>query len=727
MSERSAGLTQDVFPFFVGVARSGTTLLRAMMDAHPEIAIPPESWFVTELAARRGTYESRHGFDVERFATDLVAHERFARWGIEKDDLRAAICESGPGDYPSAIRSVFSQWATRHGKQRYGDKTPGYLTQLALIVALLPEARIVHLIRDGRDVALSYSDELGVSVVNAMRIWRARVRDAREAGRSLGHSRYREIRYEDLVADPDATLRVVCGFIGLPFSDRMLCHSEHAQQMLAGTPDRHRHRHVELPLTVGLRDWRSQMPAHVIRACGLLAGDLLDDLGYEPAPTGFSLRSQALVGRLHLERGAKLAHAAIAEHAGPRRLRSASARTERASTAATRSGPPWPNALQRSLLRVVFLERDGAVEEWRMVRRRLVLDDVWEPETHRLLPLVYRRLMGLGVEDPELPRLKGLHRHAWYQNQLNLSRLAPFLTRLEGAGIRTMVIKGVPLALRYYGDLGSRPMNDVDVLVPTDRMVEALRVLEEAGWRSHSDGRGPSQKLTARFSLMSHHSRIVTAPDGFYVDLHWNLREQFVLPGHEMASSDDFWAAAEPIDVAGVPTRTLCASDLLLHSIVHGLVSQRDAQARWAADAMILVGRPGAVHWDRLIQQAERRRLVLIARAALGYLVDNLDAAVPADAIERLDGVLTTRADEHAFERALTHDLYGPRLQWLFDLGPDWAWRRAHLGTVRAVLDLPAFLRDTWQMQHTRDVPVEAARHLVERLRHRRRRLTPSS
>jgi hypothetical protein len=718
-SDESVNVRHDVFPFFVGFARSGTTLLRAMVDSNPEIGIPPESHFVTELASSRARYEASARFDVERFAADLRAHAWFRWWRIASDDLLTALREAEPAGYSDAVRTVFSHWATRHGKPRYGDKTPAYLTQLALVAALFPEARFVHLVRDGRDAALAYADAFSVPVEKAIGLWRSRVEDGRGAGAALGCHRYCEIKYEDLVADSESTLRAVCRFIDLPFSERMVRHWEHAGDMLTGAPDREIQRHVESPPTVGLRDWRSQMPQHVARACELVAGNLLKDLGYEAGPTRFSLRSQVLVGRLQLERGARLVHAAIAQQAGGRPPRTAAANVPRVPSVPTRSVPPWPDPLQLSLLRVAFLERDQAVEEWSVLRRGLVLDDIWDPETHRLFPLVYRRLVHLGVEDPELPRLKGLHRHAWYQNQLNLGRLAPFLTRLEGAGIRTMVLKGLPLALRFYGDLGSRPMNDVDVLVPTERMADALQLLEQDGWRSHRDGRHPPQKLTAGFSLISHHSRIVTASDGFYVDLHWHLREQFVLPGEEMTSSDDFWAAAEPFEVGDVATRTLCTTDLFLHAIVHGIVSQRDARARWAADAMVVLGHPEAVDWERLIHQAERRRLVLIMRAALDYLVKNLRAAVPLDVLARLDRVPTTPDDKRAFERALSLDPYGPRLRGLFDLGPVWAWRRAHLGTVRAMLDAPAFLRDAWQVPHTRDVPVEAARHLVGRLQRR--------
>src|SRR4029450_3943073 len=69
--DEPVNVRHDVFPFFVGVARSGTTLLRAMVDSHPEIGIPPESYFVTELAPSRARYEASGPFDVEHFAGDL--------------------------------------------------------------------------------------------------------------------------------------------------------------------------------------------------------------------------------------------------------------------------------------------------------------------------------------------------------------------------------------------------------------------------------------------------------------------------------------------------------------------------------------------------------------------------------------------------------------------------------------------------------------------------------
>ena len=93
-----------------------------------------------------------------------------------------------------------------------------------------------------------------------------------------------------------------------------------------------------------------------------------------------------------------------------------------------------------------------------------------------------------------------------------------------------MVVKGVPLALSYYRDIGCRPMNDVDVLVRTDRMADAFRVLGDDGWLGPRDGWQRQPPITAPFSLTGYHSRRVVSPDGFVVDLHWHLRAQFILP-----------------------------------------------------------------------------------------------------------------------------------------------------------------------------------------------------
>ncbi|MGH8935748.1 MAG: sulfotransferase family protein [Acidimicrobiia bacterium] len=271
------------FPFLVGSGRSGTTLLRAMFDSHPEMAVPHESHFLVPIARRRARYEQPAGLDLETFVADLVGHPWFSRWGIPEEEVREALARDRPTECAEAIRGVFALYARRLGKPRYGDKTPGYVSQIALLAAFLPEARFVHLIRDGRDVALSLREmEWGpADPLEAALYWKERVEMGRRAGRRLDRGRYRETRYEDLVRDPEGTLRELCSFLALTFDSVMLQYPERAAELTAPAEYPHRHRRIALPPTTGLRDWRRQMSREDLARFEAVAGGLLTELGYE--------------------------------------------------------------------------------------------------------------------------------------------------------------------------------------------------------------------------------------------------------------------------------------------------------------------------------------------------------------------------------------------------------------------------------------------------------------
>lgn len=275
----------DVFPFIVGSGRSGTTLLRALLDAHPELAIPPESYFVVSLARRSERYQVDGRFDVEALAADVTAHPRFERWGLPGQELRDKLVSAGADGYPAAIRAVYQAYADHRGKPRYGDKTPKYVKDIARLAELFPESRFVHIVRDGRDVVLSFKD-LGwgpdSAIESALR-WRNWVELGRDAARDIDRERYLEIRYEDLAADPAQVLRQVCEFIALPFSEQMFEYTERADEIIGANYYPEGHGRIRLPPTSGLRDWRTQMDREDLVKFELVAGDLLDRLGYERA------------------------------------------------------------------------------------------------------------------------------------------------------------------------------------------------------------------------------------------------------------------------------------------------------------------------------------------------------------------------------------------------------------------------------------------------------------
>ena len=263
--------------FVLGVRRSGTTLLRVMLDRHSALAIPDESYFIPQLADRH-----RGPIDVASFVDDLRRLPTLRDWGIEIADVEPRL-DSGmaPGE---AVAAVYLAYAAARGKERWGDKTPMYMQHLGTLERLFPKAEYVHLIRDGRDAAVSFL-ELPEGVVtrswahprNAGDFacqWRSEVLAARALGRRVG-ARYSEIRYEELVAAPERVLRETCARAGLAFEPAMLGYTDEVD--VSSKPHQ---QNLLRPPTPGLRDWRTELPEEDARAFASVAADLLAELGY---------------------------------------------------------------------------------------------------------------------------------------------------------------------------------------------------------------------------------------------------------------------------------------------------------------------------------------------------------------------------------------------------------------------------------------------------------------
>jgi len=268
----------------LGVRRSGTTLLRVMLDRNAALAVPDESYFVPQLARRH-----RGAVDAAAFVDDLQRLPTLVEWNLAPDAVAERL---RPGmTTGEAIACVFEAYAAERGKPRWGDKTPLYMQHLPLLERLFPTARFVHLIRDGRDAALSFlSVPRGIMTEGwgyphdargFARQWATEVRSAKALGERVGPGRYLELRYEALVAESVAELRHVCVFAGLPYDDAMLGY--------VGQTDSARKEHQQRlnePPRVGVRDWRSEMAMADRAAFEATAGDLLAELGYEVAARG---------------------------------------------------------------------------------------------------------------------------------------------------------------------------------------------------------------------------------------------------------------------------------------------------------------------------------------------------------------------------------------------------------------------------------------------------------
>lgn len=258
-----------------------------MLDAHPEMAIPPETHFIPDLAR-----ELKPGFDRDRFADLVTEHRRWGDFHLEEADLRSRLHDGDADTIADGLRTFYGLYAEAHGKSRWGDKTPKYLTKMRRIASVLPEAAFIHLIRDGRDVALSKSDRSGRPASKSARIWRRRIERARTQAQKL--DRYLELRYESLVADPEPHLREICSYLQLDFDPAMLRYYERASERLSELGDARRQdkvnpaserraahaRATRPPDEARVERWRKEMSAEDLQIFEDEAGTLLAELGY---------------------------------------------------------------------------------------------------------------------------------------------------------------------------------------------------------------------------------------------------------------------------------------------------------------------------------------------------------------------------------------------------------------------------------------------------------------
>jgi hypothetical protein len=279
-------------PVIVGVPRSGTTLLRIMLDAHSALAIPPETGFLPRLAALDGV-----AGDGRAAADAITGAETWPDFHLDATAFETEIARLAPCTPADVARTFYRMYASRFGKARWGDKTPTYGTEIDQIAGLLPEAHILHIIRDGRDVMLSVRGlwfRPGDTVEACAEDWARRLARTREIGHRL--SRYLEVRYEALVTSPEATLETICGFLDLAFEPALLRYHERAgsrldehearyaadgRLVISKAERRHNQRFVmEPPQPDRIGRWRQEATTDELRRFEAVAGEWLDRLGY---------------------------------------------------------------------------------------------------------------------------------------------------------------------------------------------------------------------------------------------------------------------------------------------------------------------------------------------------------------------------------------------------------------------------------------------------------------
>ena len=287
-------------PFFiVGAARSGTTLLQYMLRSHPEVSLPTsESHFFIPFYERREEYGNLSEIgNIRQLLTDIHdSRKRFfeedlhgIRFDVESLAQRAQ--RDDRHTVPGVIATIFEANAEAEGKRRWGDKTPYYALHCETLLQMFPGAQFIHLIRDGRDCALSMlqrkRDLQIFNVYHAAYIWNRYVQSAREFG-AKHPDNYFELRYEDLLDSPQETMKSLCDFLGIEFSHSVI---DFRKSSGAGkTPL------LTKPLQKSNQGkWRKSMSRRDLEIFESLAGETLEKCGYELSTTNPKISRMAWV------------------------------------------------------------------------------------------------------------------------------------------------------------------------------------------------------------------------------------------------------------------------------------------------------------------------------------------------------------------------------------------------------------------------------------------------
>ncbi len=276
----------DVSPIFVvGSGRSGTTMLQLMLNAHPKIAMQGELHFFEDVLALKDEWATlSDDEDLANFFRKIPElHSLKYLPQLEKYlELTHQRMKEGGRSYEDFHRYMMEVYAQQKGATRLGEKTPSNVRYMEQLLAMYPNACIIHIIRDPRAVVASMIKVpfTGNDVLSNVIKWKLDIEYSQRM-KTEHASNYIEVRYEDLVSDPTLTLKNICEFIGEPYSEDMLgfymtaSSYTNTESWKEGT--------TKAVHEASVDKWRSELAPSQVYIIEKIAGRLLGKVGYPRA------------------------------------------------------------------------------------------------------------------------------------------------------------------------------------------------------------------------------------------------------------------------------------------------------------------------------------------------------------------------------------------------------------------------------------------------------------
>lgn len=229
--------------FILGNPRSGTSLLRAMLNNHNKISIAPECGFIQWWNEKYGDWNAEDSTDEDRISAylkDLSSSRKIETWDLNFEYLHDLIYEIQPENYRELSQTVQLQYALKYDKspEIFGDKNNYYIKHLAGIKSIFSQAKFLGIIRDGRDVACSYlklnnletdspyKPDLPSSIKEIASEWVKNNELIINFSEELDIDQFCWIKYEDLILKPQESLLKISNFLDVAYDEDMLLYHE---------------------------------------------------------------------------------------------------------------------------------------------------------------------------------------------------------------------------------------------------------------------------------------------------------------------------------------------------------------------------------------------------------------------------------------------------------------------------------------------------------------------
>lgn len=354
---------------------------------------------------------------------------------------------------------------------------------------------------------------------------------------------------------------------------------------------------------------------------------------------------------------------------------------------------PYFTTEQELLLKAVLLQGDSAIKAWEQWDKLTDINDI-DHGSFRLLPLLYRFLKDHCIDTPILIKVKGVYRKSAVQNKIHSHVATQLIREFNSAGIKTMLLKGSALVHEgYYSDLGVRPMDDSDLMVPRQQLEKAIEVLENMGW---------TPKINRRDYIVRHAEEYIKGVHK--IDLHWRL-----LPTGVNAELDmPLWENAVPITYHGEQAYVLNPAYQLMHVCLHGVNWNPVPPQRWIADAYHILTKPDIeINWHKLIEQVKIRRMSIAMFNALQIMQKYFEIAIPNDVMKKLNGEKSLM-EKLWYSFAVNKPVIGIR-----GLPNHYFHYRLFFSSKLSFPGYIRYLKSTYRLDHCWEVPLTLLRKLL--------------